>query len=175
MLCYMFSFNLHVWSSPTQRTTPHHLLLYIFENLPWLFAARICRKNLPQEFAVAICLENLPQEFAVAICPGIFVFVSKSSFVYVSKSCFYQSKPFLYVSKTFFFGRFSLLTVFLFVIAVAVMGHRTEVIVSAWLFSHKHIKTSDHYEAIRSCSRHKYFTFDYIDTFEDIHSLITHN
>ena len=72
-----------------------------------------------------VCRGNLPQEFAVAICSGLFVFVSKSFFVYVSKSCSYGSKSFLYVSQTFLFMRFSLLTVFLFVIAVAVMGHRT--------------------------------------------------
>ena len=71
--------------------------------------------------------ENLPQEFAVPICRGhfLFVFVIKSFFVYVSKSCLYERKPFLYVSKSFLFVRFTLLTVFLFVIAVAVMGHRT--------------------------------------------------
>ena len=57
-----------------------------------------------------VCRGNLPQEFAVATCSGLFVFVSKS---------------FLYVSKTFLFMRFSLLTVFLFVIALTVMGHRT--------------------------------------------------
>ena len=90
----------------------YHLLHDIFENLPW-------------EFAVAICRRILPWEFAAGICRGFFVFVSKTFFVYVSKSCLYGSKPFLHVSKTFLFVRFSLLTVFLFVIAVAVMGHRT--------------------------------------------------
>ena len=97
------------------------------------FAARICRANLPQQFAVAICRENMPQEFAgyllrefaVAICRGIFVFVSKFFFVYVTKSCFYESKPFSYVSKTFLLLRFSLSAVFFFVVAVAVMDHRT--------------------------------------------------
>ena len=92
--------------------------------MPREFAAGIYSGNLPQEFAVAICRENLSQEFAVAICRMFFVFVSKSFFLYVSKSCLYERKPFLYVSKTFLFVRFSLLTVFLFVIAVAVMGHR---------------------------------------------------
>ena len=84
------------------------------------FAARICRANLPQQFAVAICRENMPQEFAgyllrefaVAICRGIFVFVSKFFLVYVTKSCFYESKPFSYVSKTFLLLRFSLSAVF---------------------------------------------------------------
>ena len=109
--CYLFSFYLHVWSSPTQRITHHHLPHYIFE-------------NLPQDFAVRLCRRNLPWKFAVAICPGFFVFVSKSFFVYVSKSCLCRSKNFLFVSKTFLFVRFSLLTVFLFVIAVVVMGDR---------------------------------------------------
>ena len=41
------------------------------------------------------------------------------------------------------------------------------------LFLHKHIKTPDHNEAIRSCSKHENFTFDYIDTCEIIQSLET--
>ena len=90
----------------------------------WEFAVAICRKKLPQEFAVAICCQNLPWEFAVAIFRGFFVYTSQSFFVYVSKSCLYGGKPFLYVCKTFWFVRFSLLTVLLLVIVVAVMGHR---------------------------------------------------
>ena len=46
-------------------------------------------------------------------------------------------------------------------------------IVYLLLFLHKHIKTSDHQETIRSCSRYKFFTSDFIDTCEDIQSLIT--
>ena len=80
------------------ENAPHHLLYCIFENLLWEFAAGICR--------------------------GFFAYVSEYFFVYVSKSCLYGSKPFLYVSKTILFVRFSLLTVFLFVTAVAVMNHR---------------------------------------------------
>ena len=41
------------------------------------------------------------------------------------------------------------------------------------LFLHKHIKTPDHHEAIRSCSKHEFFTFDYIDTCENIQLLGT--
>ena len=41
------------------------------------------------------------------------------------------------------------------------------------LFLQKHIKTPDYQEAIRSYSRHKFFTSDLIDTYEDIQSLIT--
>ena len=89
------------------------------------FAAGICRENLPWLFAARVGGRNLPQKFAVAICGGFFVFVSTFFFVYVIKSCLYGKKPFLYVSKTFLFVRFSLLTVFLFVIAVAAMGHCT--------------------------------------------------
>ena len=33
-------------------------------------------------------------------------------------------------------------------------------IVSVLLILHKHIKSPDHNEAIRSCSKHKFFTFD---------------
>ena len=88
-----------------------------------------------REFAVAICRENLPPEFTVAICRQFFVFVSKSFFVYVNKSCLYESKPFSYVSKTFLFVRFSLLTVFLFVIAVTVtLGAETFTIFA--IFAH---------------------------------------
>ena len=46
-------------------------------------------------------------------------------------------------------------------------------IVSLMLFLHKHIKTPDHNESIRSCSKHESFTFDYIDTCENIKSLET--
>ena len=111
MLCYLFSFYLPAWSSPTQRIALHHLLCCIFENLRWLFAARICCRYLPWEFTAGICR-------------GFFVYTSESFFVYVSKSCLYGGKPFLYVCKTFLFVRFSLLTVLLLVIVVAVMGHR---------------------------------------------------
>ena len=38
------------------------------------------------------------------------------------------------------------------------------------LFLHKHIKTSDHQETVRSCRRYEFFTSDFIDT--DIQSLI---
>ena len=46
-------------------------------------------------------------------------------------------------------------------------------IVSVLLFLHKHIKTLDHHEAIKSCSKHDFFTFDYFDTCENIQSLGT--
>ena len=93
--------------------------------LPQGFAVGICRKNLSWLFVAGICRSYLSQKFAVAVCRGYltFVFVSKSFyFVYVIKSCLNESKPFLYVGKTLFVI-FSLLVVFLFHIAVAVMGH----------------------------------------------------
>ena len=122
--CYLFTFYLHVWSFPTQRINPHHLLHFTYSRicrgtLPWLLAAGICRGNLTQEFAVGVCRGYLPWVFC--ICKQIFVFV------YESKFFLYGSKPFLYMSKTFLFVRFSLLTVFLFFIAVTVMGHRKKV------------------------------------------------
>ena len=112
---YLFFLHLHVWSSATQRITHQHLLYYIFENLSWEFAARNCRGYLPREFAVEICRRNcrgyLPQEFSVEISPnnfpwlfvvGFFVFVSKSFFVYVRKSCLYESKTFFICEQNVF-------------------------------------------------------------------------
>ena len=46
-------------------------------------------------------------------------------------------------------------------------------IVYLLLFLQKHIKNSDHQETIRRCSRYKFFTLDFIDTCEDIQSLLT--
>ena len=108
------------------------------ENLPWLFAARICRRDLPQEFAAricrgyfprefaaGICRGNLLQEFAVAICHGYlpFVFAKRSFFVYVSNLVYMKANLFYMCAKLVRFVRFSLLTVFLFVITVAAIGH----------------------------------------------------
>ena len=99
------------------RITPHHFLFYIVENLPCEFAATICRGYLPREYAAGICWL-----FAPRICRGYLPWVFC---IYVTKSCFYESKPFSYVSKTFLLLRFSLSAVFLFVVALAVMDHRT--------------------------------------------------
>ena len=41
------------------------------------------------------------------------------------------------------------------------------------LFLHKYIETPDHREAIRNCSKHECFKFDYTDTYENIQSLRT--
>ena len=118
-LLLVFFLSSRVKLSHTEDCSTPSFVLHI-----WEFARGICRGCLPQEFAVGICRRNLPWELAVAICRGFFVYVSKSFFVYVSKSCLCGSRPFLYVSKTFWFVRFSLLTVFLFAIVVAVMDHR---------------------------------------------------
>ena len=114
------------------------LFIFIRETLPrrgcstsssvlhiWEFSMGICRGYFPREFAVGICRRNLPWELAVAIYRGFFVYICESFFVYMSKSCLYGDKPFVYVCKTFWFMRFSLLTVFLLVIVVVVMGHHT--------------------------------------------------
>ena len=94
-------------------------LLICCGNMPWEFAASICRGNFLQLFAVAICGENLPW-----VC---LVYVSKP-FFYVSKSFFFVNKPFqlkenlFYMGvKLFLFMRIFLLTAFLSVIAVVVM------------------------------------------------------
>ena len=114
MLFYLFSSYLHTWSSPTQRI--HH-------NIFCITYSRICRGNLPWLFAMS------------------FLFVSKSFFAYVSKSSLYESKPFLYVRKFFLFVKFSFLTVFLFVIAVAVMSHCTSPFHNDWPIFQKNYLT----------------------------------
>ena len=111
--CFLFIF--------TREALPHRGLLHTILCIAYL---RISRGNLRWLFAVGICRRNLPWEFAVAICRGFFVYICESFFVYMSKSCLYGGKPFVYVCKTFWFVRFSLLTVFLLVIVVVVMGHR---------------------------------------------------
>ena len=40
-------------------------------------------------------------------------------------------------------------------------------------FLNKQIKTSDHYEAIKSYTRYEFFPFNYIDTSKNIHTLIS--
>ena len=130
-MLFVFFLSSRVKLSHTEVSTPLHVREFavrIFrKNLPWLFEAGTCHGNLSQEFAVVICHENLPQDFAVAIfCVNLpFAFVSESSFLYVNKSCYMKGNLFCMWAKLFLFARFSLLTVFLFVIAVAVMGHRT--------------------------------------------------
>ena len=46
-------------------------------------------------------------------------------------------------------------------------------IVYLLLFLHKQIKIPDHYEVIGTCCRYEFFTFDSMDTCEDIQTLIT--
>ena len=125
MLCYLFLFIFTCEALPHRGYSTQSSDLHIQEfavgicreNSPWEFAARICRGYLPREFAVGICCKNLPclfaagifrgyllREFAAEICRGYlpWLFVRKSFFVYVTKSCSYESKPFLYVSNTFY-------------------------------------------------------------------------
>ena len=126
------------------KTNFRNVLLLVFF---FIFTREaLAHRGLPQTiFCIAylrICRGNLPLEFAVAICRRFFVFISKFFFVYVSKSCLYGGKPFLYVCKTFWFVRFSLLTVFLLVIVVAVMGHRRNETPSGCYFIDVVIKSS---------------------------------
>ena len=141
-LLFVFSLSSSVKLSHTEDSFTPSSVLHI-----WEFAAGICRGYLPQEFAAGICRGDLPQEFAVRICrrnllwvfatricrrnlPWLFsvgfcIYKAILFFVYLSKSCLYGGKPFLYVCKTFWFVRFFLLTVFLLVIVMAIMGHRS--------------------------------------------------
>ena len=117
VICFLFIF--------TREALPHRGCSTPSSELHiWEFPVGICRGYFPREFAVGICRRNLPWELAVAICRGFFVYICESFFAYMSKSCLYRDKPFVYVCKTFWFVRFSLLTVFLLVIVVVVMGHR---------------------------------------------------
>ena len=75
-------------------------LLICCGNMPWEFAASICRGNFLQLFAVAICGENLPWVCLVYVSK-LFFYVSKS-FFFVNKPFSIERKPFLYGSKTFF-------------------------------------------------------------------------
>ena len=127
------------------------LILIAFALLATCFLFIFTREALPHRgllhtiFCIAylrICHGNLLWLFAAGICRGFFVYISESFFVYVSKSCLYGGKPFLYVCKTFWFVRFSLLTVFLLVIVVAVMGHRRNETPSGCYFIDVVIKSS---------------------------------
>ena len=96
--------------------------------LPWLFAAAVCRSYLPWEFAVGICRSYLSWVFAVGlffVCKQTF-FLCERIFLLCKQTFFYWKRTFFIWEQNFFlFMRISFLTVFLFVIAVAVMGHRT--------------------------------------------------
>ena len=82
--------------------------------LRWRFAAAICRGFLPWEFAVRICRSCMSWEFAV----GLFCVCNQNFFL--CEQTFFKCEQ-----NFFLFMRISLLTVFLLVIAVKVMGHRT--------------------------------------------------
>ena len=99
--------------------TPSHTFVMFF-----------CR-GLLLELAVAICRENLPQRFALAICPSYLFCASKQTFSLCEQMLFLCKQIFFNWKKTFFicqqnpflFMRITLLSVILFVIAVAVIGH----------------------------------------------------
>ena len=97
--------------------TPDHLLIYIFENLPQEFTVGICHKNLPRLFTARICHRTLPWLFAVSICKQILFCICEQILFVLKKTIFICVQSFSYL--------FSLLTVFIVVIAVAVMGHRS--------------------------------------------------
>ena len=99
--------------------TPSHIIAMV-GYLPWKYAVGICHSYLPWE-----C-------FAV----GLFC-VCKQTFFLCEWNFFLRKQTFLNWKQTFFiweqnffsFMRISFLTVFLFVFAVAVMGHR----ISLWI------------------------------------------
>ena len=92
LLCYLFSFYLRVWNSPTQRT-PHHLLYYIFQNFLYL----------PREFATGICCRNLECLFAARVCREFSCIYKQIFFciweqiLFLGKQTFSISKPYLSV------------------------------------------------------------------------------
>ena len=122
MLCYLFSFYLHVWNSPTQRITPHHLLIYVFQNSPWEFSVGNCHKILPWLFATRICRRNFPSLFPwnFCICKQMFFLYMWANLVCIKQTFFICEQKF-FSCDIFFIN----LTVFHFVIAMAVMGHHT--------------------------------------------------
>ena len=127
MLCYLFSFYLHVWNSPSQKVNPHHLLIYIFQNFPWETAAIIyrdylkreyvagicrgtCRKNLPRLFATKNCRRNWPWLFAVRICrrnicrylPYVFCVCKQMIFGICEQVLFVWKQTFFICEQNFF-------------------------------------------------------------------------
>ena len=103
--------------------TPSHIFLMV-----------ICRSyfpgNLPQLFTVAICREYLPRVCFVYVSKPFycviksFFFVNNSLLIKTKKTFLLKPNLFSMWAKLFLFMRISLLTVFLFVIALAVVGHR---------------------------------------------------
>ena len=80
--CFVTSFFLSSFLKLSHtEDAPHYLLYWIFENLPWEFAAGICRQNFPQKFAVAFCRENWPLVFCM--CNRILFCICK---IYFSKA-----------------------------------------------------------------------------------------
>ena len=93
-------------------STPSHIIAMVIcpVNMPWLFAVGICRSYLPW-----VCFVYVNKTFF--LCEWNF-FLCKQTFLNWKQTFFIWEQNF------FSFMRISFLTVFLFVIAVAVMGHR---------------------------------------------------
>ena len=108
--------------------TPSTWLLIYLGYLPWLFAVAICSSYLSWEFAVAICRRNMLWLVAARTCCGylqwVFCICKQILFGICKQIFFIWKQTLLDVSKSFLFVKCSLLKVFLFVIVVAVMGHR---------------------------------------------------
>ena len=109
----------------------------IVSTLSYIFVMVICRYYLSLEFAVIICRGFLPWEFAAAICRSYLPWLFVVGFLCVCKQTFFLCEQILFLCQQIFFNwaklilfmRISLLTVFLFVIAVAVMGHLDDMII----------------------------------------------
>ena len=97
---------------------------------------------------------------------GLVFIVFTAPFLNVFIKLFYITGIFTHFSIVFcvLFLGFSLFHVWLF----GMFGN-----ITFRFFLHKHIKTPNHQEAIRSCSRCEFFTSDFINACEDIQSLIT--
>ena len=91
------------------------------------FSVGICRRILPWEFAVEICHRNLPWELAMENCCGYLPWMFCTCLYMWAILVDIEANLFLY-EQNVFIVTFSLLTVFLFVTAVAVTGHRNNVI-----------------------------------------------
>ena len=93
--CYLFSFYLYMWSSPTQRRILTTIFYVHMRKLPREFVTGFFRGNLQQKFAVVTCHENLPWKFGVAICRGFFCIFKQVLL------CVYQQILFIW-KQTFF-------------------------------------------------------------------------
>ena len=107
-LLLVFFLSLRVKLSHTEDA-PHHFLYCISENLPWEFAASICRENLPWLFTVKICRGYLPCVFCIrkqilfCICEQI-LFIGKQTF-FICEQNFLICEVFFINSVSFYYCR----------------------------------------------------------------------